>query len=199
MGVTLQERIKPDIIAALQKRPMTISELSQEINRNYYTTRGSLTQLIEEGEVSPVGYQQRNGLYQLGSSDVVRNTMSTITTRGSKHKIIEILGMRSTQPHAAMAVFNLPKHVARIMKAAMGGYDNEHQANTTLNRIFESMRSDRQALQTAIEIYDQILNNPKNWNVKTLTRFQIDPDYDEDRIKEALNFFFPPAASSTDD
>ncbi len=191
MGVTLQETIKLDIIAALARGTMTISQLATTINRNYYTTRGSLSQLIHEGEVSPVGYQQRNGLYQLGSSDVMRNTMSTITTRGQKHKIIEILGMRQTQPHAALAVVNLPKHVARILKAAIGGYTSEHQANTTLNRIFEGMRSDRQALQVAIEIYDQILENPKNWSLKTLERFKLDPDYDEERIKEALNYFFP--------
>ncbi len=194
MGVTLQERIKPDIITALQEGPKTLSQLATSIGRNYYTTRGAVQQLIDAGEVSPVGYQQRNGLYKLGTSDVVRNSMTTVTTRGNKHKIIDLLNMRNPQPLAAIAVLNLPKHVVRILNLVKDLPQQEAESQILLNRIFDQVRSDRQALVNALEIYDDLLNNPRNWNVKSVERFKVDPDYDEDRIADGHKFFFPASA-----
>lgn len=191
MGITLQEALKPEIVELLSHEPRTLKELEALTKKNYYTVRGSLNQLIDEGIARPVGYGGRGSKYMLQNADGPNRIIPQIRLGKQTFKLIDLLQSRLQEsPAAARAVINLPRHLTRLFKVAESAANGTAGASMPLESIRIQMSEDRQALVRALEIYDQVLSNPRVWEPEVLAKWPNDIEYNTKEVQDSYEFFF---------
>lgn len=185
MGITLQEAIRPDIAELLKLESLTIKEVSEKLGRNYFTVRGAMRSMQADGEIMTIGGAERSAKFTIGRDNNFRFAMPSILNNGTKFKIIRILSMsRRPDSAAAKALVNLPDHIALLMLAARELH-KELPLSVDLMALERRMRKDLQALQNAARIYEAIVNNPKNWQDKSLSNYPNDSEWDDEAVLKA--------------
>lgn len=190
-GMTLQEALKPEIVELLSHQQLSLKELETRIGRNYYTVRGALNLLIDEGVARPVGYGGRGCKYMLQNEDGPNRIIPRIRLGKDSFKLTDLLASRHQDvPAAAKAVINLPRHITRLFKVGEALAVGTASAALPLESIRIQMSEDRAALARALEIYDQVLSNPRVWEPEVLTKWPNDIEYNAAEVQASYDFYF---------
>lgn len=190
MASKFQIRLQGKILEALERNSLSITDLSQRLGSNYYSTRQAVRDLQESGQVKMVNsISARNTKYTIGSQAGIN--ISTIPTHnGIKiNKVIELYGMTADSSAGCDAIINLPRHVTRLMDAAKKLAKGE-QAELQINLTREQMERDYSALESTVKLYQAILDNPANWTSEFLGRYPHDPEWDNEALKLAMAHYY---------
>lgn len=189
-----QEQIKSKILLCLENRPMTMAEIANEQRLNYHTVRKWVNVLKDEGYIRQVfNGNARDIKYTLGEDTNANGIIPIITTPTGKSKAHVLMTMMHTNAPdtlAGKAISNLPQHIMRLMRAAERIYKDSVNLDHSIEMVRKDMLADREALSNFIDVYDQVLNNPKYWDPKLLSRFPLDAQWDESLLKSAIKHYF---------
>ena len=189
------------ITQMLGLRSYTISELAEDTGYSYWTVRNVIRELEEQGTVKPADNRYRNTKYRLAEAGEARNSMPVIINNGRKFKLIEILGLRhaNVTSHASRAADALPMHVTRLLNyARILATQPALFQERDLRLLRVEISKDREALAEALAVYEQLLDNPVNWNAQYLANFHHDPSFDGNEVIDAYKHYFQPAVGNTE-
>lgn len=185
-----QLEVRNAILTHLEMGPASIAQLMDATGFKYHSLRLQVRQLEEEGLVKAVTRSYRNTLFALGSENGPNNIIPVIRTDSQSFKVQELISLRhNNEPAAAKAVLNLPKHITRLMKAALRLNQGTDVA-LTLSALKTEMKRDLAALKRSVEVYEQVLGDTRNWNPEALGKFPNDITFDEPLVEEAYEHYF---------
>lgn len=192
MSSKFQEVLQTNILAQLDTRSLTVSELSNKLNANYHSVRKAIVILREDGLVHPIGYAMgKNIKYAAGQELGQNNSIPVISHANGRNKMHELLELADStkKPRVVVAYENIPLNVAQLMKAAERAANGE-DVTRTLITIKTRMEQDVQALVNATKLINQILQNPRNWNPEVIKRYPQDTTYDAELVDRIYSHFF---------
>jgi hypothetical protein len=197
MRNAFQEDIANNVLLQLEASELSIRELSDKVDRSYHSVRAVVRQLEEEGLITPSSNRYRNTTFRLASGDGPNRVMPMVNLGGSRYKLIQVLAMRHSESSpTASAVLRIPMHITRILNCAIkikAGTDQQR----TLRLIKVEMQNDLDLLKSAVSVYEQIINDPRNWNPETLRRYNNDVQFDKDEVISSYNHYFPSRNTET--
>lgn len=198
MRTPFQEVIATELLLELERKSQTITELAANVGRNYYTVRNVVHSLIAEGTVMRADNSFRNGKVRLVDADSPTAIIPTVEVRDGKyHKLTDLLNLRfNPNPDAAKAVHHLPRHITRLLNAALLQAAGNTQERT-LKLLKSDMTRDLEALEAMVRVYKQIIDNPVNWNTAAIARYVTDPSLDKRALQDSYDHFFK--AGNTND
>ncbi len=198
MRTKFQEDVANDLLVQLGHGARSIAELASKTGHNYYTVRLVVQTLIDEGQIIRADNRFRNAKLKLVDASTPTAVIPTVELNGNFYKLTDILGLRfQPQSKANTAVSNLPMHVTRLLNSARQEAEGKPQERT-LRFIKTEMQRDREYLKSALDVYDQVLNNPINWNPNSLARFTTDPAFNPRDLQDSYNHYFE-AKEETDE
>lgn len=175
----------------LREKPYSINELSKELKVNYYSIRNAILHLENVGSVKAMTGSKRNTPYMAINSSGPNRIIPTVHTTNGATKLHNVVAMHENpRPSAAVAVIELPKNVTRLFKVAEKLH-NHQPIGTSLTNIRHEMEQSLIALQNAVNVYQQILDNPRVWSPELLAKFPDDIEFNPDVVQKAYDFYFP--------
>jgi predicted transcriptional regulator len=198
MRSAFQEIIANEILHKLETNPCTVAELAADLHRNYYTTRLVVQSLMADGIIIRADNKFRNGKLALVAADTPTSVIPSVSIGTVYYKLTQVLSMRhQKRSNGADAVLRFPMHITRLLNAAVSLSEGKDQTRT-LKLLQREMEKDREYIQQAVDIYDQILKNPVNWNPDSLKRFITDPALDMRDLKDAYSYYFDTQEASNE-
>lgn len=183
----LQDLVETEILEVLPGKAMSIAELASELKRNYYTVRNAVRSLTDKGLIKPRdSYTFRNVQFMMAGEGTTNNLIPIVSVGGIRNKLIEYIKLKDNPQEAThKAVDSAPRVITRLMLVAL----RLHQGETVMPHELELIRKDiefqRDKLMNFVSLYNQILDNPVNWNVDLLRRFPRDAEFDKELVTDA--------------
>lgn len=193
MGLSnFETKVQNNVLQLLEAEPHTMRDLEKKTGFNYSSIRKAVRSLEARGLLRPTGHQLRNTKFTLGTNEnLMNNIIPTIISDGKSYKLNILLTFRSKKSLASEAVQALPRNVTRIFNFVKRMHEDESiDFGPQLNNIRWNMEQDLKALTNVVNLYEQILNDHRIWDLSYLKRFVKDYDFDEEQIMEAYNFYF---------
>jgi len=189
LGITVQL----EILNQLSARPRSTNQLVDILHRPYSTIRQAIIELEDTGQIAVANNRRNGSIYRLSNGIVPSNKIMPLITMGNdKYRLIQLLTIRKQEmPQAAKAVYMIPKHVVRILKAAQELFEGNNTRALSLPKIKFEVEKDLQSLEAAVKIYKQILSNEKLWNPDSLKTLPNDTNWDQTEIDITYEHFFP--------
>ena len=191
MGLSnFQMKVRNAIIQQLEMGPASTAELAVSTKYNYHSVRGQVRALEDEGVIKPLDRSYRNTKFVMGSDNGPNNIIPILHIDDKRFKLQELLQLRhNDNPHGAQAVHNIPKHLARLFKAAIRVSEGR-DTTLTLTALKTDMVNDLQALKRAVYVYEQVLQDDRNWNPENLKRYPLDATFEQSVIDSAYVHYF---------
>lgn len=173
------------------KGQLTIQDLADLHDVNYYTARELINDLFQSKKLHVVGQKQRTKIYGLAhneESDTIPY-LSNLLTR-TQQKVVGLLAYVSNEDkmQAVSSVKYLPELITKIMSIA-----NQAEHGFPVGKDLEALRKQAQEhyliIKNTANLYEQILEDARFWTPKYLKDFVNDPAYNYPDIVKAKEYY----------
>jgi len=193
---TFNAQVQDDIIGLLGSKELNTRQIANRLGRPYHTVRANIRTMLDEGLIVPTNFSGRDTPYKIaGSQTMSDRLMPIIMVNRKKHKINVLLFQYHndiTDTAAYKAILNVGKHATRILQIAKAAHQDQATGlQGYLNSLRNEIETDREALLNIVDLYTQLLEHPKFWDITKLARFPDDNDWDEGALQAALKHYYP--------
>lgn len=193
---TYTEAIKEDILLLLTDTPLTIAELVTRLQKPYATVQQAHKQLREEGRIIAFDRRARGGRYTLGVNNGPRSIIPKIRWDGHDIKLTQFQGRNNLVEGMAEGADIVMRAWTTIAKTAERL--NEGVPDKILVKRLNTQKAElahaRAGFERMVFFINQLLDNPRLWDITYLENFPNDVDWAEFKPKlDALyEFYYTP-------
>lgn len=188
MPIKYQAELQEKVLMLLQDKPMTVAELAAATERNYETVRVCINRLAQQGVLKSFT-TTGNKSFQWTVDPNVSVAMDIVPRIkiGTQWYKLQLLMFASTGI-AQGAIAMWPTHVARLVAIAnqAKSINDDLIVKRLLDKTKADIQADYEAVKQAANLYEALLNNRSNWNVKHVKNYPNDPTWDADEVTETL-------------
>lgn len=179
-----------NVLDALKKRPMTTEEVAEMSGASYHTARNDLRELTAGGYASPTG-GMRNGasLFQAGHSRPM--PMLYFKSNNQSHPVTALGDSYARNPGktaSAQAALDIPQIAAELMYllalSVTEAHPNHSPLKTRAAHIIQlrgRLANAMLHMETITDIAQQMLNDDRLWDVKSLEEIAADPLFNAEK------------------
>lgn len=189
-AIPYRDKVKDLILDALVDRPLTVSELSDQLGLPYTTVQQAHKALKDEDRILRYDRRMRNSRWTVGANNgpksivpSIRIGSDTVKYTDVRQRYVDFHNPNSVPQGMANIVLNVFSTWATIARTA----EHLHKGlpeNAILKRL-ESKKAElvraRAAFENMAFICSQMLEQPKLWDTNYLSQFPDDKDWDEFR------------------
>lgn len=172
------------VLKELLKFPRTMKALSEDTGLGYYTVRRIVERLVERKELTVTSYIDRAAVYAYHDGNSKKDYMPRIIDIVNKAsaKIISVTELAFNDKSKMMvATRNLPKYATLLLWYSMQAAEGQNVADQ-LNSLRIKMQKDALYAKNAANVYDQMLKEPRFWDIDSLKTFVKDENHDPQLI-----------------
>jgi predicted transcriptional regulator len=176
---TFMEGIKEDILKLLTDGPLDSAQIQAHLNTSYQSTRRAIVMLEEESRVVKFDRKTRNARYTLGSNVGPKAIIPYVRFENKDFKLTDLTdyeGLVALCAEAGNDIMRSWTAIAITAQRLATGVPEEPLAKR-LQAQKHTLGQARNRLENITFLINQMIENPKLWDIAFLQQFIDDKDW----------------------
>lgn len=177
------ETLKDDILVLLADKPLTSRDLEAKLGASYPSTRRAMVELENEGRIVKFDRRARNARYTLGTQAGPKSIVPKVSFKGNTVSLTDLTlnsGLTEATNEHADAIMRAWTTIAITAERLNSGVPDQVLVKR-LNRQKVDLAKARNYLEHVTFLINQILDNPKLWDIDSLSQFPDDKNWTDFR------------------
>jgi hypothetical protein len=197
---TFSESLKQDILALLADKPLNTAELAERLQAAYQTTRRCMVELEAEGRIMRFDRKARGARYTLGTANGPTSIVPYVKFGNKDYKLTNfngVVNLPTGMADAAHAVLKAWTTIAITAERLHNGVPDDVLVKR-LNREKTNLAKARSAFEAMAFLINQLIDQPKLWDITALSQFPDDKDWPEfhDYLQAMYDHYYNPTTES---
>ncbi len=178
---TYLEEIQSDILDRLAIQPYTIQDMAELLNLPYTTVQQAHKALRADDKIVKFDRRDRGARWTLGPNNGPKDIIPVVSLNGEHYKLTQFVGSQNLMSAASTSAETIMRVWATIAMTAQRLNDGVPDAVLVkrLNAQKAELSNARAVLENLAFFVNQIIDNPKLWDINYLTRFVDDRDWED--------------------
>lgn len=189
------ESVKEDILKHLAVQPYTIQDLCNIMNMPYTTVQQAHKLLRNDNKITKFDRKERGARYTLGNNTGPKDIVPVVNLNGQHYKLTQFVGSKNLTDAGASSAQTIMRVWATIAMTANRLSDGVPDGVLTkrLNAQKQELSTARRTLENLVFLINQMIDNPKLWDINYLVRFVDDQDWPEflEHLPNFYDSFYP--------
>lgn len=184
--------VKREIIESLKNSPKTMTALADQTGVGYYVVRRIIADLTKTRQVRIDGHIGKHGIYAYCGEERPEDTIPRLVDLINKQqlKITRMLILKGNEENlkGTKAAKSIVRHVANLMFLSVQAKEGA-PVGKDLSALREQVTQDYLYVQNLMNLYTQIIEEPRFWDTDSLAKMTSDPDFSLEEVLNAWNFY----------